>query len=90
VENGALVPQPDDMNGIFYTGDCYIILYSYLKGKRGSEQFILYFWQVCRPQSQDGFWLNHFTITDENAQQILMLGFHQLRFYPLLSAKSLF
>jgi hypothetical protein len=55
VENGALVPQPDDMTGIFYTGDCYVILYSYFKGNRGSEQFILYFWQVGRPQSPDGF-----------------------------------
>ena len=46
VENGDLVPQPKDMYGVFYTGDCYLVLYTYTKGTSRVEHYLLYFWQV--------------------------------------------
>jgi len=42
IEN--LEPQlvKPDLHGQFYSGDCYIVLYTYLK--KGKEQYIIYFW----------------------------------------------
>nr|KAG5697187.1 hypothetical protein BaRGS_002196 [Batillaria attramentaria] len=53
MENGDLVPQPEDMYGIFYTGDCYVILYTYTKGTSRLQHYILYFWQVRVVQGRE-------------------------------------
>jgi hypothetical protein len=44
VEDFKLVPQPRDLYGTFFGGDCYVILYTYLKDRR--EQYIVYYWLV--------------------------------------------
>ena len=36
--------EPVTTNGVFYSGDCYVILYTYLKNSR--ERHIIYFWLV--------------------------------------------
>ncbi|RVE61080.1 hypothetical protein OJAV_G00167110 [Oryzias javanicus] len=43
VENGDKVPVDPASHGLFYGGDCYLILYSYRQGAR--EQHIIYTWQ---------------------------------------------
>ncbi|KAF6730771.1 Gelsolin [Oryzias melastigma] len=43
VENGEKVPVDSTSHGLFYGGDCYLILYSYRQGAR--EQHIIYTWQ---------------------------------------------
>ncbi|KAK7483760.1 hypothetical protein BaRGS_00024976, partial [Batillaria attramentaria] len=53
VENGDLVPQPEDMYGIFYTGDCYVILYTYTKGTSRLQHYILYFWQGSKSTTDE-------------------------------------
>ena len=35
---------PEDNHGVFYSGDCYVILYTYLKNSK--EYRIIYFWLV--------------------------------------------
>ena len=35
---------PEKSHGVFYSGDCYVILYTYLKN--GRERHIIYFWLV--------------------------------------------
>lgn len=35
---------PKKSHGVFYSGDCYVILYTYLKN--GRERHIIYFWLV--------------------------------------------
>ncbi|XP_050394961.1 actin depolymerising venom protein gelsolin 1 [Patella vulgata] len=44
VEDRDLVLLPGEMHGVFYTGDCYILLYTYKQGNRDS--YIIYYWQV--------------------------------------------
>ncbi|XP_012936181.1 advillin [Aplysia californica] len=51
VEHNDLVPQPEDTYGIFYTGDCYIVLYTYRKS--GRECYILYFWQGSKSTTDE-------------------------------------
>ena len=46
VKDGDLVPQPIDMYGIFYSGLCYLVLYTYTRGTSRVEHHLLYFWQV--------------------------------------------
>jgi gelsolin len=36
---------PDKMTGCFFSGDCYILHYTYLHGTE--EKHILYYWLVC-------------------------------------------
>lgn len=43
VEHGDLVAQPEDMYGIFYSGDCYVILYT-----TRLQHYLLYFWQGAK------------------------------------------
>ncbi|XP_057303795.1 advillin-like isoform X2 [Hydractinia symbiolongicarpus] len=42
VENFKLVPQPKEMLGTFFGGDCYVILYTYQKNKK--EMYLIYYW----------------------------------------------
>ena len=44
VENFKLVPQPKELHGTFFGGDCYVILYTYQKEKR--EYYLIYYWLV--------------------------------------------
>ena len=44
VEDFRLVPQPKELHGTFFGGDCYVILYTYVKDRR--EQYIVYYWLV--------------------------------------------
>ena len=45
VESFKLVPQPKELLGTFFGGDCYVILYTYEKDRR--EHYIIYYWLVC-------------------------------------------
>ncbi|KAK3760676.1 hypothetical protein RRG08_010649 [Elysia crispata] len=51
IEKNDLVPQPEDTYGIFYTGDCYILLYTYTVKNR--DHFILYFWQGTKSTTDE-------------------------------------
>jgi len=42
VEMFDLVKVPEDQQGIFFSGDCYVILYAYSDG--GRDRYIIYFW----------------------------------------------
>lgn len=42
VEDFKLVPQPRELYGTFFGGDCYVILYTYTKDRR--EHYIIYYW----------------------------------------------
>lgn len=44
LHNNELEPVPEDHFGLFFSGDCYLILYTY--HVRGREKHLLYFWQV--------------------------------------------
>jgi gelsolin len=46
IEDFQVVPWPKDRNGQFYTGDSYIVLYSYKVGKEGDEKLChdIFFW----------------------------------------------
>jgi hypothetical protein len=44
VEKFQLVPVPDELQGIFFSGDCYIVKYTYLAG--GTEKYLIYYWLV--------------------------------------------
>ncbi|ESO84882.1 hypothetical protein LOTGIDRAFT_221805 [Lottia gigantea] len=43
IENRERVAVPEDTYGVFYSGDCYILLYTYQKSNR--DHYIIYFWQ---------------------------------------------
>ncbi|KAK6623318.1 hypothetical protein RUM43_009170 [Polyplax serrata] len=43
LHNNELEPVPEDHFGLFFSGDCYLILYTY--HVRGREKHLLYFWQ---------------------------------------------
>ena len=51
VKNFDLEPVPEDQYGdkygIFYSGDCYVLLYTYKK--RGRENYAIYYWLVRIP-----------------------------------------
>ncbi|XP_059152876.1 advillin-like isoform X2 [Physella acuta] len=51
VENNDLVLQTEETHGIFYTGDCYVLLYTYATG--GRQQYIIYFWQGCKSSVEE-------------------------------------
>ena len=42
VEMFDLVSIPEDMHGVFFSGDCYVILYAYNDGK--TDRYIIYYW----------------------------------------------
>ena len=44
VKSFELEVVPPTSHGVFYSGDCYIILYTYMKNNR--EKHIIYFWLV--------------------------------------------
>jgi len=44
VKGFQLEELPEKSHGVFYSGDCYVILYTYLKN--GRERHIIYFWLV--------------------------------------------
>jgi hypothetical protein len=44
VENFDLVSVPKEDHGQFYSGDCYVILYTYKVNNR--DKHIIYFWLV--------------------------------------------
>jgi len=44
VKGFKLEELPEKSHGVFYSGDCYVILYTYLKN--GRERHIIYFWLV--------------------------------------------
>ncbi|XP_064608792.1 gelsolin, cytoplasmic-like [Liolophura sinensis] len=46
IENKSMNPVREDLYGVFYSGDCYVILYTYLVNRR--EKYIIYFWQGSR------------------------------------------
>jgi len=43
IEKSELAVVPQRAHGVFFGGDCYVILYSY--GVKDKEQYIIYFWQ---------------------------------------------
>jgi len=51
IENNEMVPQPEDTYGVFYTGDCYVIQYTYKKA--GKEKYIIYFWQGAKSTTDE-------------------------------------
>lgn len=42
VEMFDLIPVPEDQHGVFFSGDCYVILYAYSDGKK--DHYIIYYW----------------------------------------------
>ena len=44
VKNFDVEEVPSISHGVFYSGDCYIVLYTYLKNSK--ERHIIYFWLV--------------------------------------------
>jgi len=44
VRKFGLEEVEDKFEGIFFTGDCYLLKYTYLNGSK--EQYILYYWLV--------------------------------------------
>ena len=44
IKGFELEEVPPKSHGVFYSGDCYVILYTYLKNNR--EKHIIYFWLV--------------------------------------------
>lgn len=44
IENFELAPVDEAAHGMFFGGDSYVIKYTY--NNRGSERYIIYFWQV--------------------------------------------
>merc|ERR1719369_295820 len=42
VEMFDLVAVPEDKHGIFFSGDCYVILYAYSDGSK--DNYIIYYW----------------------------------------------
>lgn len=44
IENLELADVKPNMYGQFYGGDCYLVLYTYLKA--GQQHYILYMWEV--------------------------------------------
>lgn len=44
VEKFQLVPVPDKLQGVFFSGDCYVVKYTYLAG--GTEKHLIYYWLV--------------------------------------------
>jgi hypothetical protein len=44
IDNFDLVQVPVEDYGKFYSGDCYVILYTY--NKEGRTRYIIYFWLV--------------------------------------------
>lgn len=51
VENFELQPIPKEQYGQFYTGDSYVLQYSY-KDQRGKDAYLVYYWQGAK-SSQD-------------------------------------
>uniref|UniRef100_A0A4W3GZS1 Gelsolin-like domain-containing protein n=1 Tax=Callorhinchus milii TaxID=7868 RepID=A0A4W3GZS1_CALMI len=45
IEDLELEPVDPKTYGHFYGGDCYLVLYTYMKGHKPA--YIIYFWQVC-------------------------------------------
>ena len=50
VEMFDLIPVPEEAHGIFFSGDCYVILYAYNDGKK--DHYIIYYW-IGAKSSQD-------------------------------------
>ncbi|EGD82454.1 villin-1 [Salpingoeca rosetta] len=50
IENFEMAPVPKDQHGHFYSGDSYVMLYTYLRNSK--EEYIIYFWQGNK-SSQD-------------------------------------
>ena len=46
VKSFELVTVPEESHGVFYSGDCYVVLYTYLKNTK--EYHIVYFWLVSQ------------------------------------------
>jgi hypothetical protein len=44
VEKFELVAVPDKLQGVFFSGDCYVVKYTYLAG--GTEKYLIYYWLV--------------------------------------------
>jgi advillin len=42
IEDNKRVPVPENLHGQFFGGDCYILLYTYLRNR--TEEHIIYFW----------------------------------------------
>ena len=42
VEMFDLVSIPEDSHGVFFSGDCYVILYAYNDGR--TDRYIIYYW----------------------------------------------
>ncbi|EGD82600.1 scinderin isoform 2 [Salpingoeca rosetta] len=50
IENFEMAPVPKEQYGHFYSGDSYVMLYTYLRNSK--EEYIIYFWQGNK-SSQD-------------------------------------
>ena len=46
VKSFELVTVSEESHGVFYSGDCYVVLYTYLKNTK--EYHIVYFWLVSQ------------------------------------------
>ncbi|XP_074648526.1 advillin-like [Tubulanus polymorphus] len=51
VENFNLVAVPEEMYGIFFGGDSYVVLYTYTRS--GKEENIIYFWQGLKSSTDE-------------------------------------
>jgi hypothetical protein len=51
VEKFELIRVPDNLQGVFFAGDCYVVKYTYLAG--GTEKHLIYYWLVSHPMSTE-------------------------------------
>lgn len=51
IERGALVEVPERAFGVFFGGDCYIILYTYLQNRK--DKYIIYYWQGKKSSTEE-------------------------------------
>ncbi|XP_014672310.1 PREDICTED: adseverin-like [Priapulus caudatus] len=52
-EDLELGEYPEHAYGMFFGGDCYVMLYTY-NDERGKENYIVYFWQVSQKEREGG------------------------------------
>lgn len=71
VENFELVPVPDNLKGVFFAGDCYVVKYTYLAG--GIEKHLIYYWLVS-------YLMSH------GLQAICITQIQHVMFYRILTA----
>lgn len=51
IERGGMVLVPERSHGVFFGGDCYVILYTYQQ--IGKDKYIIYFWQGRKSTTEE-------------------------------------